>query len=124
MQGRGGLSGRVTGAGDSGQGTQLADTRRKKGRGILGRGEDRNRTSRLLGGWRLPVTGEGRADGGGEERWFPSLPSWDMKIQSLKCSLKALYPAWENLHWDPTKRQVRLQEPPAAESRSTQASVS
>ena len=66
MQGRGGLSGRVTGAGDSGQGTQLADTRRKKGRGILGRGEDRNRTSRLLGGWRLPVTGEGRGDGGGE----------------------------------------------------------
>lgn len=40
-----------------------------------------------------------------------------MKIQSLKCSVKALCPAWENLHWDPTKCQVRLQEPPAAKSR-------
>lgn len=44
-----------------------------------------------------------------------------MKIQSLKCSLKALYPAWGKLALGPHERQVRLQEPPAAESRSTQA---
>ena len=45
MRGRGGLSGRVTRGGDSGPGAQLADMRRKKGRGILGREEDRNRIS-------------------------------------------------------------------------------
>lgn len=54
--------------------------------------------------------------GEGKKGGFPlSPPSWDMKIQSLKCSLKTLYPAWENLHQD-VQRQVRLQEPPAAEA--------
>lgn len=31
------MSGRVTGAGDSGQGTQLADAEEEEGKGILGR---------------------------------------------------------------------------------------
>ena len=110
------MSGRVTGAGDSGQGAQLADTRRRKGgaswaEGRLGTGH--------LDSWEDEVASHwGREEGWGRGRKVVSLsPQLGCENPVPQLFFESSVPSLGKLHWDPTKCQVRLQEPPAAESR-------